>query len=143
MECPVCQGSLDTRHLLPSDLPAARRCEKCSGLWIDGSDFARAAAPLWREAETMSFNSEEVLAAGRCPTCSVQLTSVSPEDDPTLVVERCPECHGMWFDKGELARLAHALNEYVVGHDTPPPGWSPIRWFVARIGAGWRQPKAG
>ncbi len=41
-------------------------------------------------------------AAPKCPRCATALTEVEHEG---LKVERCPSCHGVWLDAGELDQL--------------------------------------
>ena len=41
----------------------------------------------------------------RCPKCGGQLVT---EEFHRVQVERCPECHGLWLDNGEIdAVVAH------------------------------------
>jgi hypothetical protein len=60
-----------------------------------------------------------------CDTCEVQLraereaaypcpldaTPMTKEVIANVVVDRCPQCHGVWLDKGELALLQSAARE--------------------------------
>ncbi len=39
----------------------------------------------------------------KCPTCKAPLVVVERE---SIEVDWCPECHGVWFDAGELELLA-------------------------------------
>ncbi len=38
----------------------------------------------------------------KCPKCGADL---STEDYHGVEVDRCPECHGVWFDAGEVESL--------------------------------------
>jgi uncharacterized protein len=41
-----------------------------------------------------------------CPRCKLILkTKAIKEFKITIEADQCPECEGMWFDKGELSRL--------------------------------------
>ena len=37
-----------------------------------------------------------------CPKCNAPMEQATFE---TVTIDRCTQCHGLWFDEGELARL--------------------------------------
>lgn len=41
-------------------------------------------------------------AAPKCPRCAVALTEV---EHGGVRIDRCPNCHGVWLDAGELEQL--------------------------------------
>ncbi|HEX8069506.1 MAG TPA: zf-TFIIB domain-containing protein [Pyrinomonadaceae bacterium] len=41
-------------------------------------------------------------AAPKCPRCGVALTEV---EHAGVKIDRCPKCHGVWLDAGELEQL--------------------------------------
>jgi uncharacterized C2H2 Zn-finger protein len=40
----------------------------------------------------------------RCPKCGAKMIET---DFHHIKIDKCPECGGIWFDKGELAMLEH------------------------------------
>ena len=44
-----------------------------------------------------------------CPKCDVFLKRF--ELEPGLVIDRCPDCEGVWLDKGELASITNVPDE--------------------------------
>jgi uncharacterized protein with PIN domain len=40
----------------------------------------------------------------RCPKCGATLIE---QDFHQIKIDRCPECHGIWFDGGEIEMLEH------------------------------------
>jgi uncharacterized protein len=41
-----------------------------------------------------------------CPRCNIDLqTNIIKEFNKSIEVDICPDCSGIWFDKGELAKL--------------------------------------
>lgn len=38
----------------------------------------------------------------RCPACSARLVEVERSD---VLIDACPECRGVWLDRGELDRI--------------------------------------
>ena len=45
----------------------------------------------------------------RCPLCDVPMKEVERRG---VLVDLCPECKGVWLDKGELDKLLAASREY-------------------------------
>lgn len=41
----------------------------------------------------------------RCPKCGGKLVT---EELSRVQVDRCPDCHGVWFDSGEIDAVLHA-----------------------------------
>lgn len=58
---------------------------------------------LRREKSAAELQEIRELARMRCPKCGERLTPVQHLD---VTVDECPNCHGMWLDKGELEMLA-------------------------------------
>ena len=45
---------------------------------------------------------------GRCPRCGAKLEE---RDHHHVRIDECPECGGVWLDKGELQMLEHVSQE--------------------------------
>ena len=45
-----------------------------------------------------------------CPKCAVSMRVIERNG---VTIERCPECGGIFLDRGELERLAQAENAYI------------------------------
>ncbi len=41
----------------------------------------------------------------QCPTCKIALQTIDVGEKISFFVERCPECYGLFFDRGELEDL--------------------------------------
>jgi Zn-finger nucleic acid-binding protein len=83
---------------------AGYRCPKCTGLWLPAAlleSMARAyrydIAPLHAKLATLA-RGERVLP---CP----EGHRLSRLEYRTLELDWCADCHGIWFDAGELRRL--------------------------------------
>jgi Zn-finger nucleic acid-binding protein len=53
-----------------------------------------------------------------CPLCAVPLAqrSVTSKYGATLVLDRCPSCRGLWFDRNELYQVtAKGMEEFTAG----------------------------
>ena len=51
----------------------------------------------------------------RCPNCASRLVEVERSD---VLIDACPECRGVWLDRGELDRIL-AKERAVLAHGHP------------------------
>ncbi|MEX1113782.1 MAG: zf-TFIIB domain-containing protein [Akkermansiaceae bacterium] len=55
-----------------------------------------------RQIHFRDLGTDEALA---CPSCSTGLSVIEFETDPTLRIERCKACHGMFFNPGDSIKV--------------------------------------
>jgi len=83
-------------------------CKTCKGVWLDrGKVFLLSRKPKELERLLTSTSDEPVLSDRQCPRCRVNLQE-TPFLRQDLLVDRCPECEGYWFDSGELTKAMEA-----------------------------------
>ncbi len=83
-------------------------CKTCKGVWLDrGKVFLLSRKPKELERLLGSETDEPVLSDRHCPRCQVNLEE-TPFLRRDLLVDRCPECEGYWFDSGELNKAMEA-----------------------------------
>lgn len=90
-------------------------CVSCRGLWFDAQElgqlFELAGVPE-RICE-LELQIDRLPHAGRrrqCPRCRGRLEPVrAPSVSGDLILDECQRGDGLWFDKGELEALLHAL----------------------------------
>ncbi len=53
-------------------------------------------------------------AAGerKCPKCRIALRTLNYAYDSGVMVDRCPQCDGLWLDEGELESLQIIVEEW-------------------------------
>lgn len=93
-------------------------CPHCSGVWLDAgeleavqsvqaSDFrdvpTGGAMDKVRAAESMARSAEEIPRG--CVVCNAGLEQKEYAFASQVMIDQCPNGHGMWLDKNELARL--------------------------------------
>lgn len=102
MNCPSCRVPL---IILELDQVEVDFCTTCSGVWLDSGELEI----LLSETEgkdavfgsfTADVKSEEKPV--RCPACSKRMVKVRYGTEQPVVLDRCPNGHGLWFDRGEL-----------------------------------------
>ncbi|KIM00181.1 hypothetical protein CCC_02969 [Paramagnetospirillum magnetotacticum MS-1] len=53
-----------------------------------------------------------------CPNCNVGMTNVLRSG---VEIDICPQCRGVWLDRGELEKLLQPLREDETAYAAPPP----------------------
>lgn len=104
MNCPKCQGVM---HEIPFEGVVVDFCDSCKGIWFDEDELA-----FTTELSTDIPNISEVEKEARtteysCPRCGSQQKLQEMKFIPveTLLIDRCPQCKGLWIDKGELPKI--------------------------------------
>ena len=89
-------------------------CSDCHGIWLDEGELDLLLPPETSKNSpiaTALANSVESSTKGerKCPVCAKRMLLVDiplktdSSDLPSSVeVDKCPQNHGLWFDKGEL-----------------------------------------
>jgi len=120
LSCPRCGGVLSSVHYPHTDV-TVDVCDACEGVWLDNGEFPRIRA--WHqsleqqdfaELDTHESRSEEFLrsfladmdtATMLCPRCQKPALEELDLDYSGVVLDRCLQCGGVWFDGGELEQV--------------------------------------
>ncbi|MBN2144233.1 MAG: zf-TFIIB domain-containing protein [Candidatus Aureabacteria bacterium] len=115
MWCPKCPGKLEDKQI---DDEKVRVCYLCEGIWLDKDQLDRiittnlknACGFPWKpkaSVQEKSGTSETDLDSkkGRCPRCEAGMKQTSHKADPAVIIDICPNGHGIWLDGGEINRL--------------------------------------
>ncbi len=87
-------------------------CPTCMGVWFDAEEIRllleHAGMPEGlRQPNFMEVQTLVHEARRRCPLCLKLMDKRSMPGD--VIVDRCPNGDGVWFDAGEMSRIAVAL----------------------------------
>lgn len=117
MECPCCGGSMGEKNY---EGVIIDECAGCGGTWLDESEIS---AIVSTKQET--FSEEEQIAAieakgkdageGKrisCPRCSKPMAVFQYTVNSGVLLNRCPDGHGLWLDKGELEQVQIVMEEF-------------------------------
>jgi len=143
MKCPSCATMLERRDLSEQGFITVGRCPSCRGCWLDKAELDSAHEGVWENFEQIGVTASETLSGYLCPHCAARMMGVNPDDHPELQVDRCPSCHGIWLDNGEIEKLREVVLEYAEQHRTlheRPEGWSAMRWMLYRLAVQVNQP---
>ncbi|HEY9884631.1 MAG TPA: zf-TFIIB domain-containing protein [Thermosynechococcaceae cyanobacterium] len=114
MQCPKDKQVSLVEGQLAAQL-AAHHCPECEGVWIPGVEYDswQVQQPL---AESLSALIDQALEtnvdrspfdarAALCPECNAYLARAKVSAKTPFYVERCPNCKGIWCDRGEWSTL--------------------------------------
>lgn len=108
MQCPVCKNSM---VILELDKVEIDFCPSCKGIWLDSVELELLTGTLSKSDEANRFksvkNNNEVKY--RCPICKKKMEKVE-FGDSKVIIDKCKNDHGLWFDKGELDTLLSDKN---------------------------------
>ncbi len=101
--CPKCSHQMEEMKFAGIDLDS---CPFCMGCWLDAeevSQMTRSRGNAKLKVELTSPKQGEL----NCPRCRpAQAMNVGPHVDiPTLQLDQCSKCGGVWLDRGELTTL--------------------------------------
>ena len=72
----------------------------------------------------------------QCPVCTDETLVISSREG--IEIDHCPQCRGVWLDRGELDKIIERAAPSVVGAQ-PPPQPAPQRRYEADPGDRDRQ----
>jgi len=96
-------------------------CSDCGGIWFEADnfgDFVRGLAASQNVPGDVVelFKRRDVLPLHKvkektkvCPKCRKELLKSNYSYDSNVILDKCPECGGIWADKGEVERAASYL----------------------------------
>jgi Zn-finger nucleic acid-binding protein len=104
MDCPVCENSaMVTLELADIEVDY---CFECGGIWLDAGELELLLndpqkAQMLLDSFKINKKSEE--ETRKCPICFKKMQKIDVgKSRKTLLIDKCPKLHGLWFDKGEL-----------------------------------------
>ena len=106
MDCPACNAPMIVMEREGIELDY---CPACRGLWFDADELALLAEACGIEVDLPDVadaaKADTAEAARACPRCGKPMNKVLMGDDPPVVIDACPNQHGLWFDAGELGQV--------------------------------------
>jgi len=106
MNCPKCQTATLAEFKLEG--VAVDRCSRCDGIWFDAQELSQLLAEDARVVAELRRGSESEIAdvrKGRCPRDAAELVRIYSAIDRSVTLDACADCHGIWLDGGEFAKL--------------------------------------
>ena len=146
MQCPRDGGTL-TSETYEGDV-GVDRCTTCAGIWLDAGelrdvqetiehDYSHELGRIETVAAAYALARQKVQPDVDCPKCGSALFATEYGHCSYILVDRCPDCGGVWLDAGELQALekffetsrAEANREEAAGAaDSVPRGFFASLW---------------
>jgi len=101
MQCPKCHNVELLQAKSKSTGVLVDHCPQCQGVWCDRGELERMLEVV---AERLDVPRHAKLSSRKCPRCSVRLRAISYRGT-FVAVDACPQCAGIWLDRGELQRI--------------------------------------
>ncbi len=113
LTCPQCAAQMNevTAQASIGYLVLLDQCPRCGGIWCDRWELyplTAAAAERIDPVDQQALWQPVAPAAEQlaCPRCQARLQRFRDPSVPTDArIERCPNCEGMWLNRGELRRF--------------------------------------
>ncbi len=107
MNCPHCERPSLVETMAKGGV-LVDFCKTCKGVWLDrGEVFLFSRRPRDLEQMLGQAPADPSPSHRHCPRCQIPMEE-SPFLRADLMVNRCPECEGYWFDAGELTKAMEA-----------------------------------
>lgn len=101
--CPSCSQALI--EVLTARGVVLDRCSSCQGLWFDRGEILHFSSDPDRLDELLGRGLIDARPSERsCPRCETHL-EVGGFLDPSLEIDKCASCGGLWLDHGEIDLL--------------------------------------
>ena len=105
MKCPVCKEPMIVLELNEVEIDY---CTSCDGIWLDGGELELLIEDEQeRELLLSSFkkDSENREKPYKCPICNKRMEKVYVGENNDVLIDKCSDNDGLWFDKGELKQV--------------------------------------
>lgn len=119
MNCPRCNTTLKTERYEGIEID---KCSQCGGTWLDDGEILKI---VQTEEETFDpMLIRETLAQGftgipkdqqaptvNCPKCQSLMTPLNYDYSSGIILDRCPQGHGLWLGGKELEKVQIAMEQ--------------------------------
>ena len=109
MNCPACKYPMVILELNQVEIDY---CTACKGTWLDRGEldliFSTSEKKEIAKLFSVKNNLDEIKR--RCPNCKKKMDKVEFENTG-IIIDRCSDDHGVWFDSGELKSILKTAEE--------------------------------
>jgi Zn-finger nucleic acid-binding protein len=109
MDCPSCKNPMIILELNQVEIDY---CTSCKGIWLDRGelDLIFSAADKKEIEKLFSVKNDYDEIVRKCPICKKKMDKVKFEDTE-IIIDKCVNNHGFWFDSGELKSILKTAEE--------------------------------
>lgn len=102
MNCPKCRCAM---HEMILEGVEVDFCSSCKGLWFDKDEIAFTAELSEDIPDISEVRKNARKTDDECPRCGIKLEEMKFVQAQDLLIDRCPQCQGIWLDSGEFLKL--------------------------------------
>ena len=113
MRCPVCKDPMIIVEYQRIELDY---CTRCLGVWFDAGELELLADRLSLDGDKLSLQDIWALPDAKvaekprkCQMCGKKMRKVHVGAEPQVLLDICPNRHGVWFDSGEVSQVMGQL----------------------------------
>lgn len=131
MDCPKCIGKLSRTTVKLNEVYRSKllsgeglteeieldQCFVCNGVWFDAGELEKYLAEKVTIINSPSIGpklrKEQDEKIGKCPRCGIDMIKKEAPKDPSVTIDFCEQCKGVWLDNTEIDRLEAAQMGFV------------------------------
>ena len=105
MNCPVCKEPMVVLELNQVEIDY---CTACGGIWLDAGELELLLGNSKNKDDLLnSFVPDKKTKERkiRCPICLKKMNKVLCGRENKVLIDKCPDNDGLWFDRGELYQI--------------------------------------
>jgi uncharacterized protein len=113
--CPTCGETLDDYTAFSMQFEG---CPKCKGIWLIKDELRRLKDKVeggslrWLNTEIENIEKTSVISTKRsCVRCKTTKLVCVSFGKSSVLIDWCPQCHGMWLDRGEFQAITDYLKK--------------------------------
>ena len=83
-------------------------CLSCGGIWLDAGELELLLDSTEEKDKVLNSFEEDTETKEdkrKCPICLKRMDKVRCGVDKKILIDKCRENHGLWFDEGELCEI--------------------------------------
>ena len=117
--CPACGHNLYVYSIYSMDFEG---CPKCKGIWLIKDELRKLKNKVndgslrWLNDEIADMDKTSARPANRsCVKCKTSQMVAVMFGKSSVLIDFCPQCHGIWLDRGEFDAITAYLQQESVG----------------------------
>ena len=106
MDCPVCKD--EAMVVLELDQVEIDHCLNCGGIWLDAGELELLLEDGKEKDELLKSFKADTLSKEKkrkCPICLRAMGKIVCGTEEKVLIDKCRNNDGIWFDKGELDQV--------------------------------------
>jgi len=116
--CPACGARLNDYNVFSMQFEG---CPKCKGMWLIEDELRKLKNKVdggslrWLNTEIENIEKTSVISTKRpCVRCKTTKLVCVNFGKSSVLIDWCPQCHGMWLDRGEFQAITDYLKKELV-----------------------------